>query len=62
MKKATIDNNKCFVCDSFLELLVKFDSKFGKVILCKNCASKLYKKIGEKIVPQSPTNLFQNKK
>lgn len=62
LKKKMTNESKCLICDGSMELISAFDTKFGKAFLCKNCAKKLYRAIGEKLIPQSPTNLFQNKK
>ena len=62
MKKTKEKNVSCLFCDSKLGLILEVETKFGTGFICEECAKKMYKKIGTKLIPKSVSNLFQNRK
>ena len=60
-------NNKhkdidCLFCSGKLGLILEVETKFGKCFVCEDCAKKIYKDLGTKLIPKSVASLFQNRK
>lgn len=62
MKKNKEKEISCLFCDSKLGLILEVETKFGDCFICEECAKKLYKKVGTKLIPKSVSSLFQNRK
>lgn len=61
MKKMSFNNDKCLICDGPMGLVAKINTKFGECYICKDCAAKIYNKLGSCLTPRSPKNLFKTK-
>lgn len=52
----------CLFCSGKLGLILEVETKFGKCFICQDCAKKLYRDLGTKLIPKSVASLFQNRK
>lgn len=61
-QKKSEETISCLICSGKLGLILEVETKDGKCFICEECAKKLYKKLGTKLIPKSVSSLFQNRK
>jgi len=63
--KSYIGASVCFGCKKKFEEGIEFDFDkrfFNNIKFCDNCSKLLYFKLGQKLIPKSPKNMFNELK